>query len=256
MVQKLPKPVRPVYPIDSVDRALRLIQILRDRGEVRLRTAAAELGVAESTVHRIMAMLIYRGFAVQDDSRAYRPGPAIDTGLAGSALTEELLAAAEPPMERLAQQTGETCNLAMRVGTRVHMLHSAEGDAPLHVIARTGAIFPVTSSATGIMLLAGLADDQVRTVCEPVLDEAAVGDLLRRLALHRRSGYATSSEGTEREVSAVAVAVHGPEGHTVAALGIAVPTSRFQAACVPELVRLARLAQLGIERDLLEAASV
>lgn len=67
---------RPSYVIASADNALRLVVLLRDVGAVRLSDAAAELGVANSTAHRLLAMLVYRGFAVQDEHRIYHPGPA------------------------------------------------------------------------------------------------------------------------------------------------------------------------------------
>ena len=42
-----------------------------------LRKAAAELGIARSTAHRLLAMLVYRDFAVRTEDRCYRPGPAL-----------------------------------------------------------------------------------------------------------------------------------------------------------------------------------
>ena len=68
---------RPAYLLESVDNALRLLQMLRDVGAVRLNQAATELGIARSTAHRLLAMLVYRGFAVQDEKRTYHPGPAM-----------------------------------------------------------------------------------------------------------------------------------------------------------------------------------
>lgn len=38
---------------------------------------ADRLGVARSTAHRILAMLVFEGFAVQDRHKVYRPGPAL-----------------------------------------------------------------------------------------------------------------------------------------------------------------------------------
>ncbi|MGH3277713.1 MAG: helix-turn-helix domain-containing protein, partial [Trebonia sp.] len=68
---------KPPYAIDSVDNALRILQLLRDSGQVRVSGAAAELGVARSTAHRLLAMLVYRDFAVQAEDRSYHPGPAV-----------------------------------------------------------------------------------------------------------------------------------------------------------------------------------
>jgi IclR family transcriptional regulator, acetate operon repressor len=68
---------RPAYAIESVDNALRILQLLRDSGQVRVSDVAAEIGTARSTAHRLLAMLVYRDFAVQAEDRSYRPGPAL-----------------------------------------------------------------------------------------------------------------------------------------------------------------------------------
>lgn len=68
---------RPAYAIESVDNALRVLQLLRDSGQVRVCDVAAEIGTARSTAHRLLAMLVYRDFAVQAEDRSYRPGPAL-----------------------------------------------------------------------------------------------------------------------------------------------------------------------------------
>ena len=84
----------PRYPIDAVDNALKLIELLRDHGSVRLKDAAVELGVSPSTVHRLLAMLIYRGFAERARGRGYVPGPALGAGPAGHGRISELHALA------------------------------------------------------------------------------------------------------------------------------------------------------------------
>lgn len=53
---------RPTYAIESVDHALQLLLVLQHHGRLRGAEAAAELGVARSTAHRLLGMLRYRGF--------------------------------------------------------------------------------------------------------------------------------------------------------------------------------------------------
>jgi IclR family acetate operon transcriptional repressor len=48
---------QPAHPIGSVENALRLLVMLRDRPLLRVSDAASELGVARSTAHRLLAML-------------------------------------------------------------------------------------------------------------------------------------------------------------------------------------------------------
>jgi DNA-binding IclR family transcriptional regulator len=71
---------KPPYAIESVDNALRILQVLRDSGQARVSDVAAELGIARSTAHRLLAMLVYRDFAIQAADRSYRPGPALSAG--------------------------------------------------------------------------------------------------------------------------------------------------------------------------------
>ena len=96
---------KPTYLLESVDNALKLLQMLRDVGALRLKDAAAELDIAPSTAHRLFAMLVYRGFAVQDEKRLYHPGPAMGAGPAQRGWTREFTDRCRPHMEALATLT-------------------------------------------------------------------------------------------------------------------------------------------------------
>ena len=62
----------PQYPIESVDKALKLVLLLAEQPEIRLSEATRYLGVASSTAHRLLAMLQYRGFVRQDPASSRR----------------------------------------------------------------------------------------------------------------------------------------------------------------------------------------
>ncbi|WFR73391.1 helix-turn-helix domain-containing protein [Prescottella defluvii] len=147
---------RPSYALDSVDNALRLLQLLRDVGALRLKDAAEELGTAPSTAHRLLAMLVYRGFAVQDENRRYHPGPAMGVGPAQHGWTREFTDICRPHMDALSTVTGETINLMIRVGSQVRFLYSAEADSMLRVGDRQGQVLPAERTAGGRILLAEL----------------------------------------------------------------------------------------------------
>ncbi|MDX3611667.1 MULTISPECIES: helix-turn-helix domain-containing protein [Streptomyces] len=65
--------------MSAAGNALRAVQLLHERDELRVMDVAGELGVARSTAHRILAMLVFHfhGFAEQDRHKVYRPGPAL-----------------------------------------------------------------------------------------------------------------------------------------------------------------------------------
>ena len=150
---------KPAYLLESVDNALRLLQMLRDVGAVRLNQAATELGIARSTAHRLLAMLVYRGFAVQDEKRTYHPGPAMGAGPAERGWTREFTDRCRPHLEALVAVCGETVNLVIRTGTQVRFLATVESDAMLRVGDRQGQVLPAALMSGGRSLLAELPDD-------------------------------------------------------------------------------------------------
>jgi DNA-binding IclR family transcriptional regulator len=77
MVDK-PLKTPPPYAITSVDHALRTAIMLQLEGGLTVSQVAERLGVARSTAHRLLAMLAYRDFAVQDENRVYRAGPVLE----------------------------------------------------------------------------------------------------------------------------------------------------------------------------------
>lgn len=118
---------QPAYPIESVDKALALLELLRDFGTLRLSDVAVELRVSRSTAHRLLAMLVYRGFAEQDASRRYIPGPALGAAPAGMSWTAELRRRVLPQLQQLSGQLDETVNLMVRAGTQVRFLATVQG---------------------------------------------------------------------------------------------------------------------------------
>jgi DNA-binding IclR family transcriptional regulator len=123
---------RPTYPIDSVDSALRLLQILHRDGELRVTSAARELGVAPSTAHRLLAMLVYRGFAVHQPDHSYRLGSPAG-GDVTQAESERLVELCRPHMVRLCAATAESVNLMRRAGPSVVFLEAVESAQVLRV---------------------------------------------------------------------------------------------------------------------------
>lgn len=97
-------------PIEAADNALRLLQLLREGGKLRLKDAAAELGFAPSTAHHLLAMLVYRGFVVQDEFKNYVPSVAIGVGPARLGWSLKLRDLARPHTELLAANHGNLSN--------------------------------------------------------------------------------------------------------------------------------------------------
>ncbi|MCG2621195.1 IclR family transcriptional regulator [Arthrobacter sp. I2-34] len=249
---------KPTYAIEAVDNALQLLQLLRDFGSLRLKDAAAELGVAPSTAHRLLAMLVYRGFAAQDESKRYLPGPSLGVGPAGVSWTTQLRAIAQPHLEVLALRLNETVNLMIRVGTQVRFLSTVEGTGILRVGDRQGTVLPARRASGGKAILAELPPEMLEQLYRSPAAEAA-GDALtddefpgftEELRAIRNTGFAANFEGTEEGVSALGLALHNGAGRVLGAISVATPATRFRkvfdAGLVPEVLR----AKAELEVDL------
>jgi len=218
---------KPAYGVESVDNALRLAVLLQEEGGLRVTDAARRLGVARSTAHRLLAMLVYRDFAAQDQDRRYVPGPVLGRGRApeSSAQLREL---ALPHLEALVARCGETANLQILVGDHIRFVASVESDQVLRVGNRGGRMLPAHLASGGLALLALLPETEVTALYTaadaPPVDLPRLLADLRRI---RRHGYALNEQATETGVTALGRAVRGPDGEPVAALCIAVPTARF-----------------------------
>jgi DNA-binding IclR family transcriptional regulator len=226
----------PTYPISSVDNALRLLLLFRERDAVRLTEACAYLGVAHSTAHRLLAMLVHHGFVRQDErTRAYRPGPMlIEIGLA-VVQKMDVRTQARPFLEEIAATFEETIHLVTLEGTNVRYIDAVESTRALRVAPRTGSVLPAHCTSAGKALLAELADDAVqRLYAAPGaltqmtdLSLSTMAQLTGALAEVRANGYATNYEESEEDVGSVAIALRDQHGDAVAAMAVAVPTTRL-----------------------------
>ncbi|MEU2348747.1 IclR family transcriptional regulator [Modestobacter sp. NPDC049651] len=235
----------PAYPIESVRNALLLLLQLRERPVLRVSECAAELGVARSTAHRLLAMLEHHGFLRRDPaSRSYRAGDALlSIGLAAIS-TLDIRDRARPFLHALRDQLGETVSLVLLEGRDVRFVDAAEATRALRVGGQVGLRLPAHATSAGKAVLAGLPPEQLAQLYPddvlPGTPPTTRADLETALAEVRRSGYAVAYNESDVEIGAVGVRI--PEGpdHVRAALAVAAPASRLTPALIEEWARAAQ----------------
>jgi DNA-binding IclR family transcriptional regulator len=228
----------PQYPIESVDRTLTLLQMLAEGSEVKLSEVRARLDVGQSTAHRLLAMFVYRGFAVQDPrTRSYRAGPALldlrhDTGLRLDVARE-----IRPTLAHLADESGETAHFGVLDGTDVRYIDVVESRQILRVSGRRGQTRPAHATSIGRAMLAAEGAEWVRARYGGASTRAGSDDagpdvdaLSRELERTRRRGYARNRGDVELGVCSVGVAVVDPAGDLLGGLSLAAPESRWSAS--------------------------
>src|SRR6185437_6913003 len=162
------------------------------RRELGVSELAAELGMHKSTVSRLLAVLQARGLVRRDGDR-FSPGPELARLGAVAVGSLALTQVAREPLERLAQQTGETVNLAVRQGDLALNVQQVQTSHFVGMTDWTGRGAPLHAAANGKVLLAFGAMDvpaelerlTPRTITNRTALRSELEGVLRR-------GYATA----------------------------------------------------------------
>ena len=183
--------------------AAALDEIAASPGQLRLVDLGGRLGLAKSTVRRLLVGLVEIGFASVDDEGKISLGERL-LGLGG---TNDATLATQfrPTLDRLAQSTGETVDLSVLRGEQMLFIDQVQSAHRLRAVSAVGMRFPLESTANGKAALellthpsAGLSDIAFDR------DEHTVG------------------------ISAAGIAARTTGGHIVA-ISVPAPSDRFDA---------------------------
>ena len=230
--------------VQSVDRALSVLEILAAHGEAGVTEVAAELGVHKSTAFRLVAVLESRGFVEQlADRGKYRLGFGV-VRLAGAAAAQlDLAQQGRPVCEALAADLEETVNIAILGSDRAVNVSQVRGPAALSTHNWVGQGTPLHATSSGKVLLAFAPDAVRKSVLSRELQRftaATITDpeeLRQHLDLIVEQGWGSTVEEFEAGLNAVAAPVRDADGTVIAALSVSGPSFRMAAEDFPRLAR-------------------
>lgn len=220
------------YRVEAVDRAMRLLEALLDRGELTVTEAARMLDVAPSTAHRLLTTMAHRGFVDRGPRRRYLAGPRLVGERVVSASIPSLRRALRPALQGLYDTVGETVHLAILVGAEMQFVDGIEGVQALRIGLRIGARIPAYCTSGGKAVLADLEDATVTRIHAggllpwPGARTADLDGLRAELARVRRQRFGINREESEPGVVAFGAAVGAWAGRPLAALSVVFPEAR------------------------------
>ncbi len=241
--------------MQSVDRALTVLELLAADGELGVTEIAGLLRVHKSTASRLLATLESHGLAEQlPDRGRYRLGVGV-LRLAGATRSRlDIVQESRPIARRLAEQTGETVNVVILVGTETLYLDQVAGNSALMVHNWVGQRNPLYATANGRVLLAHVPDSE----CEAILaaislpdhtlprltdrTPTSLEDLRGELTRTRDRGFSVAIDELEVGLTAAAAPVRGAEGTVIASLSVSGPSFRIDADRLDALVAALRQA--------------
>ncbi|GAB3358421.1 IclR family transcriptional regulator [Modestobacter lapidis] len=226
-----------VQPVQSVDRAVGILEFLARRGDAGVTEIGVELGVHKSTASRLLATLEARGLVEQSGARgAYRLGAGLIRLAGAGAAQLDVAQAAREVSAELAAELGETVNMAVLDEDAAMNVSQARGSAAVAVQNWVGRRTPLHASSSGKVLLA-FAPDAVRrrVLARPLArcTPATITDrrvLDRELAEVRARGWAATQGELEVGLNGVAAPVVTAGGELVGAISVSGPAYRLDAA--------------------------
>jgi DNA-binding IclR family transcriptional regulator len=230
----------PAYYIGSVGRALTLLSAFGERPRLTVTEAAELLGVAPSTAHRLLQMLIHHGFIVQGENREYLRGPSLRSLASDAAEVTKVQVAASGPLRALRDAVAGTAHVLVLEGNGARFIAGCGYDGI--ATTRVGWLLPAHTLAGGQALLAHLPAAQIEALYPdgPPPDRdgtvLSVEELQRRLAKVRQRGFALARTG-RRQVCAVGVAIPPNGGPPTMSVSVAWPTAQFPVDAMPRTLR-------------------
>jgi len=243
--------------VQSVDRAVSVMELLARTGSSGVTEVAREIGIHKSTAYRLLTTLRDRGLVEQDEAtEKYRLG--FGLVLLASAVTADLdiLRCARPLCERLSEQTQETVTVAVLEDDDAVVIHQTVSKSSALSVDWTGRHTPIHATAAGQVFLSHMPEDQRRRILRRSLERFTENTVLARATLEERAqetrerGYGYTIEELEIGLNAVGAPVRSSDGAVVATVSVSGPVFRLPAEDIPEVAELVKGAASEISRCL------
>jgi DNA-binding IclR family transcriptional regulator len=228
--------------VQSVDRALTILDILARHGELGVTEIAASLGVHKSTAFRLVSALEQHRLVEQLSERGkYRLGFGIVRLASATTARMSLAEESRPFCRQLAAEFNETVNVAVLDTDAAVNIAQEQGQATVSVQNWIGKRTPLHATSSGKVLLAWaagpqllefLADALARYTPHTITSGAALRTELDRV---RGLGWAGTEQELEIGLNAVAAPIRGPGGTVLAAISISGPSYRLTAPSFPSI---------------------
>jgi len=239
-----PPPAGAAAPVQSVDRAITILELLAHDGESSVTEIAGGLGVHKSTAFRLLATLEAHRLVEQINDRGrYRLGVG-NLRLAGATTARlDVVTEARPVSRQLATDTGETVNITVRSDTSALYLDQAAGSSALQSHNWVGQRIPLHATSNGKVLISELSDDDLAAALPDLprftdLTITSRRKLAEELAEVRRVGYALAVDELELGLTAAAAPIRSAHGDIIASMSISGPTFRLDSERLAEAVPL------------------
>jgi DNA-binding IclR family transcriptional regulator len=234
-------------------RGLDLLDIVAKEGPLPLAALTQRVGLTRSTTHRLAAALIERRY--------------LDLIPAGYVLGSKLLrmdvlarqqltlpSVAREHIERLARETSDAVNLAVRQGQIVRYVDQVPGNRRVEVRSVIGETRPIRSTGLGKALILDDTPEQWRGLYRleglPTAGVVDEEEWMRRMANYAAGGVAFDLEENEDRIRCLAAPIRGPNGAIIGALSLSTIAQYMDDARMQSLIEPVKAVAEAISVDM------
>lgn len=230
-------------------RGLEVVEAL-GRGPLGLSDIAAATGMTYPTTHRLVGVLVERGYVARITGRLYSLGPKmIELGFRAYEQAD-VRRVAQPFMQALADQTADTVHLARLEGDDVIYLEKLQSRRPVEISSRVGGRKPAISTGIGKAMLLDQGAESLQALyrrnhnlLNVAMTEAA---WLSMMGDYRRGGYAFDLGEDEPTIRCVAAPVRDASGRIVAGVSLSSTLDYMEPARMQALIGVVRTCAIDI----------
>jgi DNA-binding IclR family transcriptional regulator len=217
-----------VSPIQTLNKAVAVLNLLADKGELTPTQIAKHLGEPRSSIYRLIGGLSNHELVAEGSRRStYRLG--IGLLRLGGLVAErfDVHQAALPAMQTIHEQTGETIYLCIRRGFSAVCIERLAGERVQLLALRLGGSMPLHVGGAPLALLAFESDEFQQEYLStgdltPILPAKSrtVREIKEELERVRQGGVAIGDEDITPGIAAIGAPVFGLDGKVQAAISI------------------------------------
>ncbi len=219
----------------SLQRVFRIVDLLRDRREIRLQEIADSLRLQKSTAYRLTTELCAEGYLHKSpETKTYTLGMKFVDISSTIIDNMDIRALAKPGIRNLNGVTQETVHLAVLVDRQVIYVDKEESPRAVRMYSQIGKVAPLYCTGVGKAVLAFQPPEMVedllarvrfsRYTPNTIVDRQA---LARELAVIRKRGFALDNEEHEPNVGCIAAPLWDHSQRVIASISITAVLHRY-----------------------------
>lgn len=225
---------KPYYKINSVEKTIKILELLAEKGEISVAEAATHLDLNRSTCHRFLVTLRELGYVVQNTLSHYRLSFRIFELGNKVANRLQVRQIAHPYLKEISNLFNETINLGYWDNNEIIHLDKIDSFEILRIDPGIGSRVPAYCTGLGKAILAFLPEEDLNNFLKSVPLEAMTqntitnkGNLLKEFEKIRKQGFATDYEELCIGLYCVASPVFDYTNYPSYSVSIAGPSSRM-----------------------------